>query len=105
MMISTRKTVSLLRKNKVTAGVMTRWDRESNPRCKFLPGDEVIAKTKRATWESAKNRRLHGMSGQIIAVTTVDGQRICNQNRKNSAYYVYDGKQVVRFRSNSLVSV
>ena len=104
MMIPKRKTESLLRKNKITANIMMRWNRETNPHCKFLPGDEVVAKTKNANWESAKNRRLHGLSGRIVAVTTVDGERICNENRKHSAYYVYDGEQVVRFRSNSLVA-
>lgn len=104
MMITKRKTQVLLRKNKVTAQVMLRWNRETNPYCKFLPGDEVTAKTRRASWEPAKNRKLHGMTGYVVAVTTVDGTRICSENRKNSAYYVFNGERIIRFRSNSLVA-
>lgn len=95
-MIPKRKTESLLRKNKIKDRVMIRWNRQTNPNCKFVPGDSVMIRNR------LSNR--HGIYGRVIAVTTVDGERICDNKRKNSSYYVYDGELVYPVLSYHLVS-
>lgn len=91
-----------LHENRINATVLYTWTRESNPRCKFLPGNRV--KIKRT-----------GQHGKVIAVSTVDGVRIKNNSlipgagqyrnaprRGWAAYYVQSRGNVYRFDSSAL---
>ena len=100
MTLTKRKAESLLKQNKITANVMTRWNRESNRNCKFLPGDRVTINSKKSS--STKDRTLHGARGEIVAVTTVDGMRMNSENRKTTHYYVLNSNTLNRFASYML---
>ena len=103
MMISLSKTQRLLKNNNIIAAVMTRWNRNNNPNCKFVPGDKVIVKSKKNIWESIRNRKLSGSRGVIVGVTTASNNRMTSETSHSTSYYVAIGADYVgRFMSNSL---
>ena len=102
MTLTKRKIEAMLRRNNINDQVMTRWSREQNRNCKFLPGDRVIVKSKRNHWETVDGRKLNGAEGYIVAASTVDGNRMNSEHYKKTHYYVTNGESVHRFLSNSL---
>ena len=102
MMISLNKTHKLLQNNKITATVMTRWNRDKNPNCKFVPGDEVLIKSKKNNWESIRNRKLNGSRGVVVGVTTTGEGCMTSKTSHATHYYVAMNCYVGRFMSNSL---
>jgi len=102
MTLTKRKIEALLRRSNINDSVMTRWDREQNRNCKFLPGDRVIVKSKKNNWDTVESRMLNGNQGTVVAASTVDGERMNGPHYKKTHYYVFTGGTVSRFLSNSL---
>ena len=105
MTLTKRKIEAMLRRSNINNPVMTRWNRELNRNCKFLPGDRVIVKSKKNNWDTIESRELHGTQGTVVAASTRDGERMSSSSYKKTHYYVFTGGAVTRFLSNSLKAI
>jgi len=93
---------------KIKAKVMYQWDRKQNPRCKFIPGDEVFVEY--VAHNSSFAEMYKGRHGRVEAVTTTDGKAIRGpsptgySDRMFTRYYVrFDDGEVFGFHSQCLV--
>jgi len=105
MTLTKRKIEAMLRHSNINNPVMTRWSRDLNRTCKFLPGDRVIVKSKKNNWDTVESRQLHGTQGTVVAASTTDGKRMSSPRCKKTHYYVFAGGAVTRFLSNSLKAI
>jgi len=104
----TRTVYSLFRKNKLTANVLTQWNRKKHIGCKFLPNDVVLVNPNKKVFTHESNRntlaKYADVFGIVIAVTTLDGKTIrAHGARQYTKYYVlfFNGK-VVGYHSHYL---
>jgi len=78
-----------LKQNNITAQVLTQWN---NLRCKFMPG------------AAARPKGRSQQTGTVIAVSTVDGERIRSESRGHTRYFLRFSDGGVRgFFSNQLM--
>ena len=103
MTLNKRKVEALLNRNGIDDFVLTNWDRVQNKNCKFLPGEKVVVKSKQRNNQVSKiGKTFKGYAGQVIAASTVDGERMNSESYKTTFYYVNIGETVIKFPSNSL---
>ena len=93
----------------IKAKVMYQWNRKQNPRCKFVPGDEVFVKY--VAHNSNPAEKYKGKYGRVEAVTTTDGKAIRGPSptgrcdRMFTRYYVrFNDGEVFGFHSQCLVT-